>query len=324
MRLFALLFLLLTPGWSMLVATDESALLRFIVSGPDGKPLKSANISLKAAQSDYRTSGNTNHAGEVDLLAPEGDTYEVIWNSAEGPRVLEQKIPIAKAPGAQEGTFKIQFQAPPKEFVSPNSIQLDVRVTNFDGVAIPRAQIILKGRKSGKEFQGRCDGSGFLKLRIEKGDIYDIQYLSVAGPYTVDEIDLPASSRAVSGNLNIQYDDNTVELKNVYFETGKATLKSSSFKALDQLVYGMKEVEPALRVEIAGHTDNVGGEEYNLKLSQSRAEAVRDYLVKKGIASSRLTAVGYGYSQPVESNDTEIGRARNRRTEVRIIDGKSE
>ena len=77
---------------------------------------------------------------------------------------------------------------------------------------------------------------------------------------------------------------------------------------------------PSLRLEIGGHTDNVGTAAYNLKLSQDRAKSVYDFLIFKGINEKRLTYKGYGLTEPVESNDTETGRARNRRTEVKILD----
>jgi OOP family OmpA-OmpF porin len=75
-----------------------------------------------------------------------------------------------------------------------------------------------------------------------------------------------------------------------------------------------------VRVEVAGHTDSRGNDSYNLKLSQRRAESVRDYLISMGIESSRLTARGYGESQPVATNSTEGGRAQNRRVVLRRLD----
>ena len=75
---------------------------------------------------------------------------------------------------------------------------------------------------------------------------------------------------------------------------------------------------PEMQVEIAGHTDNLGPEAYNLKLSQGRAQAVVDYLVKTGVAATQLSAKGYGESLPLKSNDSEAGRERNRRVELRI------
>lgn len=110
----------------------------------------------------------------------------------------------------------------------------------------------------------------------------------------------------------------TLVLENVLFETGKAALKPASMKELDKLVREMKS-RPAMKVEISGHTDNVGNEEANLKLSEGRAKAVVDHLIKKGIASGRLSFKGYGSSRPVDDNSTEEGRKRNRRVEMRII-----
>jgi len=76
---------------------------------------------------------------------------------------------------------------------------------------------------------------------------------------------------------------------------------------------------PSLRIEISGHTDNVGSASYNQKLSESRAKAVVDYLLKKGVDASRLEYKGYGFEQPVASNKTEEGRQQNRRTEFKIL-----
>ena len=73
------------------------------------------------------------------------------------------------------------------------------------------------------------------------------------------------------------------------------------------------------KIEIAGHTDNVGNDADNLKLSQQRADAIRQYLIKKGIQPPRVIAKGYGASQPVADNSTDEGRRRNRRTEVKIL-----
>jgi outer membrane protein OmpA-like peptidoglycan-associated protein len=76
---------------------------------------------------------------------------------------------------------------------------------------------------------------------------------------------------------------------------------------------------PKMRVSIEGHTDNVGGERANVRLSQLRAQAVRDYLASKGIAPSRLEAVGFGPTKPLASNKTAKGKAKNRRTEFKVI-----
>jgi len=79
------------------------------------------------------------------------------------------------------------------------------------------------------------------------------------------------------------------------------------------------KLKETLVVEIAGHTDSTASAETNQKLSENRAQSVRNYLIKKGINKERITAVGYGETQPVADNGTEEGRQKNRRTEVRII-----
>jgi len=104
-------------------------------------------------------------------------------------------------------------------------------------------------------------------------------------------------------------------LNNIFFDFNSAELKEESKPELDRLVNFLKKY-PKLRITLAGHTDIVGTEEYNQKLSERRAKAVADYLIKKGINPSRINVVGYGSKKPIAPNDTEEGRAKNRRVEV--------
>lgn len=110
----------------------------------------------------------------------------------------------------------------------------------------------------------------------------------------------------------------TIVLKNVFFDYNKATLKSESYIELDRVVKLLNE-NPSMRIELSGHTDNRGTEEYNQKLSEDRAKSCVEYLTSKGIAPSRLEYKGYGESKPIDPNNTEEGWANNRRTEFKII-----
>lgn len=110
-----------------------------------------------------------------------------------------------------------------------------------------------------------------------------------------------------------------VVLNNIFFESGSYSLSKSSNSELKNLVRLLKQ-NPTIRIEISGHTDNVGDAVANQGLSTRRAKSVVDYLVTKGIPSSRLEYKGYGSKQPVASNDTPIGRQKNRRTEFKIIE----
>lgn len=105
-----------------------------------------------------------------------------------------------------------------------------------------------------------------------------------------------------------------IALRNVFFETGSATLRAESLPELNSLAELLVE-NPSLKIQINGHTDNVGDDASNLKLSEARAKAVQDFLLGKNIGAERLRFKGFGESQALETNDTPAGRARNRRTE---------
>ena len=103
----------------------------------------------------------------------------------------------------------------------------------------------------------------------------------------------------------------------VEFETSKATIKQSSYALLDEIAQQFIE-NPSFIIEVQGHTDNTGNADKNLELSQARADAVRDYLISKGVPAERMTAHGYGQERPVADNKTKAGRAKNRRVEFDI------
>ena len=106
-----------------------------------------------------------------------------------------------------------------------------------------------------------------------------------------------------------------VTLPGVNFATGTATLTQSSRFILDEVAATLND-NPTINVEVSGHTDNTGGRKLNERLSQQRADAVRNYLVSKGVSGDRMTAKGYAWDRPVASNATRAGRALNRRTEL--------
>jgi outer membrane protein OmpA-like peptidoglycan-associated protein len=105
--------------------------------------------------------------------------------------------------------------------------------------------------------------------------------------------------------------------KDIFFDEGKATLKKNSYASLNKLVKIMND-DKSLYLDIAGYTDNLGNNDLNLTLSDKRANACRDYLVSKGISAERIAAKGYGKDSPIADNATEEGRAKNRRTELKL------
>ena len=109
-----------------------------------------------------------------------------------------------------------------------------------------------------------------------------------------------------------------IALRNVFFETGRWEILPESEYELAKVV-DLLTKNPTLKIELGGHTDNVGRPEANQRLSEQRAKTVYDYLINKGIPSDRLSYKGYGETQPVATNDTDEGRRENRRTEIKVL-----
>ena len=111
-----------------------------------------------------------------------------------------------------------------------------------------------------------------------------------------------------------------VILEKVLFETAKAVIRPESFELLDQVSQIIVENPQVGRVEVGGHTDSRGSDRYNLELSQRRSDAVRAFLIRRGVTEDRLIAVGNGEERPIADNETEEGREANRRVEFNLID----
>jgi outer membrane protein OmpA-like peptidoglycan-associated protein len=135
--------------------------------------------------------------------------------------------------------------------------------------------------------------------------------------------DLKSSNDPVLKDIPLQpvEEGKKIVLRNIFFKTDEYQLEPESFPELEKLTEFLK-TNPELKIEIGGHTDNLGTPEYNLDLSLKRAKAVVDYLVAKGIETQSIFYKGYGESVPVSDNEKEEGRALNRRTEVTILDSK--
>jgi outer membrane protein OmpA-like peptidoglycan-associated protein len=104
---------------------------------------------------------------------------------------------------------------------------------------------------------------------------------------------------------------------NITFPTGQNSVRADFYPVLDAVADVLKEYNKT-SISISGHTDNVGRDDYNMNLSQERASSVAQYLVSRGVAGGRISATGYGKSQPIADNSTESGRSQNRRVEIQI------
>ncbi len=200
---------------------------------------------------------------------------------------------------------------------------INVFVTDMKGKPSKGEQVLFKSEATQKIVSGRSDAAGRFSLQLPAGDTYVITVRSLTDTTKYGLIEIPALgpgeyySEPFKVNVKFQL-AKSYTLDNVHFDFGKATLRPESFPELEELINYLKNKDN-IRIEIAGHTDNVGKDADNLKLSQQRAETIRSYLLKKGIKPGRVVAKGYGASQPVADNSTEEGRQLNRRTEVRIL-----
>lgn len=207
----------------------------------------------------------------------------------------------------------------------PKDAQVDVTVTDFKNNALPHEIMIFKSKNYPKEYQGLTDDNGKFSLRLPHSDKYDLFILGFKDSTSYDVLDIPAPATSKAYykkpfTLAFQFQPaKNWSLEGCNFETGKATLQPESYKVLDDLVAYLLRKEDD-KIEVGGHTDNVGKPAANLTLSEDRANSVRDYLIAKGVDASRITAKGYGMTVPVADNKTEDGRAQNRRTEVTVLD----
>ncbi|MEO6489762.1 MAG: OmpA family protein [Ferruginibacter sp.] len=205
----------------------------------------------------------------------------------------------------------------------PKDAGVSVTITDYKKNALNNEIIVFKSEKNSKEYEGLSNDSGKFTLRLPVGDKYEIFVLGFKDSTSLNVLDIPMPT----GNAYyrkpfivdlLHQPAKTFVLDDCNFETGKATLQPESFTVLDELVAYLVRKDDE-RIELGGHTDNVGTAANNMKLSEDRANTVRAYLLMKGIDPGRVTAKGYGFSQPISDNSSPEGRALNRRTEVKIL-----
>lgn len=137
---------------------------------------------------------------------------------------------------------------------------------------------------------------------------------AIVDPKTMD------ANRRVIRDVVLTRKGASIVLENLIFAQGKATIRPESFPSLDEVVVMLKE-RPSIVIQLEGHTDNLGSEKLNVELSQDRVDNVKKYLVSKGIAKDRIKTKAFGGSQPLVQGNSQEARAKNRRVEMRILEG---
>lgn len=248
-----------------------------------------------------------------------------------------QPTRVAKKKGAKSGPHEFKANTTGKaglsrgvkpSRISPTRTEAALKFTVVDKDKGPIKGIVvsLTGRKGKKYFTDETDARGYAEVLVPVGQTYALVYLSLGRRKISAKIPVSKESRQTI-KLTLRYkrfaaprskSSPRFVLQGVEFDTGKATIREESFARLDAVVEYMTHKKSA-RIEISGHTDNVGNPKRNRMLSKKRAQACRRYLVKRGIAGGRIKAVGLGDRRPIASNRTEEGRQQNRRIEASEI-----
>ena len=175
--------------------------------------------------------------------------------------------------------------------------------------------------KKGYTMYNQTTALGVKDLAISKmksnsnfGQQMDLSNISI----TTDETINLDGSVTIHAEIKKMAEGVKMELQNINFETNSSTLNPSSYEQLDMLVDNLK-MNSDIKIELSAHTDDVGADAYNFKLSDMRAAAVAEYLIAKGIAKSRIISKGYGKTQPLVPNTSDENRAKNRRVELKVI-----
>jgi OOP family OmpA-OmpF porin len=252
--------------------------------------------------------------GKYQSVIPETDSY-VVSASAPGflPYTETYSVPVVN----NDTTLVADI------YLTPVAKQIVLAGTVYDSkTSKPVESRVEVVSRADKRALGKVDAAaGKFKHDIPRLGLYVLTasaegYLNATDSIMIDDDNVTP----VTKDLYMQFIEVglTVQLKNVYFDYNKTTLKSESFTELDK-VYDFLSSNPRVEVEIAGHTDSQGSDQYNATLSQGRCQSVVDYLASKGIERSRLTPHGYGESKPIDTNDTKEGQANNRRVEFTVL-----
>jgi len=291
-------------------------------------------FGITLAGNVYNQKTNDPLQAEVEIRLVDQDPLKI--RSDEGGK-FESKLPEVSryaVTASLDGYLPASSSAEIPLIYSDTTIYVDIPLTPvakplvLQGVVydqktnarIPaRLDMIVRGKKSPGKKINAAEGS--YEQEIQELGWYIITasaegYLNTVDSVWVNDRDVtPVTKDIVLQPIEVGV---TVRLKNIYFDFDKTTLKNESFTELNKVVEFLQQNQ-SVEIEISGHTDNKGSDDYNQTLSQGRSEAVVSYIISQGIDAYRLTAHGYGEIKPIDTNDSEDGRANNRRVEFTVM-----
>lgn len=285
-----------------------------VLNEKNQQPVSSSNVVLTVKEvKPFNLKSNA--SGKFETRIPETDQY-VVNVTADNFLPKELSFTIPKLGNDTTLNIEIPLTPIPKKLIITGTLY-DKKTE--DPLTNGKVEIVLKSNKK-TNFKIEA-ANGKYEQEISTLGWYVItgsaaNYLNAVDSVKVNsEEDTPVIKDLYLQKIEVGL---TVRLKNIYFDFDKTTLKSASFVELNKVVDFLKK-NPSIEIEIAGHTDSKGSDEYNNNLSQGRSQSVVDYLISQGIDSYRLQAHGYGESKPIDTNDTDAGQANNRRVEFTVL-----
>lgn len=283
-----------------------------------GYPINTPNddiffVEVPGGKAAYYSSNRESGLGGMDI-------YKIIFLGSEKELFVGDVEDLYA--GAKVPYDNIYFRPPAKI-----SVDTSILMRGFINDSENQKPIIAKiemidGDNNSVVATAISDSTGNYSIRVPVAKKYGAEIIATGYLLYLDMVDLSMNTFDEVVVKNFQLDrvevGAKVVLKNIYFESSKSELKSESYASLDNVVKLLLN-NPTLRLEISGHTDNIGSLKANTKLSTDRAKAVVTYLVGKGISADRLEYKGYAFSQPIFGNDNADGRAKNRRVEFKVL-----
>jgi len=272
---------------------------------------------------DQGINGETDSKGRFGTDVKPGNYVVII--TKKGYQTKQFRLPISKSGN------ELVAQMEKSNMAGPGKVQWTPSIFNYSTNApLAGATMVLTDLKTGKTDTLITDANGMVDHYLNTNSKYKVDLMQggrIIGSTEVDTHGWSDSNKPMLQNISLAplMPGSVIELPNIYYNYNDATLRPDARKDLDLVVSLMKQ-QPSIKVELRSHTDSRGSDEYNQRLSQSRANGVVEYLVMQGISRNRLVPVGYGESEPRNIctdgvNCTDQEYARNRRTEVRMLAG---
>jgi outer membrane protein OmpA-like peptidoglycan-associated protein/tetratricopeptide (TPR) repeat protein len=282
--------------------------LGYPINTPDDDMYFSLAANGKAG---YLSSNREQSVGERDI-------YKVIYLGVEKEfSIIPDRSPLAY----EIFDTKSMFKRLPTAIAADSSVLITGKVLDSETKKGVMAKMqFVDSEKSQVAATFITDSTGSFKVKLPQKKTFGVEISAKGYLFFLDVVDFKAEKSDVINRDFILQELSVgakVVLKNIFFDQGKSVLKEESNQQLTTVIGFMKD-NPTLKLEISGHTDNVGSSYTNLKLSEARAKSVVAYMVKGGITQDRLTYKGYGSSQSIAPNNTSEGKALNRRVEFKI------